>query len=237
MPFQATKAVRFVSLFFLAVLLIFTGCQGVFFKGQTEEKVVALTFDDGPDPVYTPQVLAILDRFNVRATFFMIGRQAQTYPEGVRQVQSRGHEIGNHSLRHLFYLSWLPPDRMRMEIRETQEVIYRINGEYPRYFRSPMGWVSKDLIAVCRELNLPIINGSVKAGDVSLPGTEYIIETVLSSVQSGDIIILHDAGGVSGFKDRSQTLDALPVIIKKLQDQGYRFVFLDELIHPPSKDR
>jgi peptidoglycan/xylan/chitin deacetylase (PgdA/CDA1 family) len=237
MPAKAKKNRRLVLLFILLVFPILSGCQGVYFKGQTEEKVVALTFDDGPDPIYTPRVLDILDRFEVRATFFMIGQQAQTYPDWVRRVRSRGHQIGNHSFRHLFYLSWLSPDRIRAEIGATQEVLYRINGEYPRYFRSPLGWVSNDLIAVCRELNLPIINGSVKAGDVSLPGTEQIIETVLSSVRNGDIIILHDAGGVGPYRDRTQTLEALPVIIEKLKNSGYHFVFLDELIYNPVKDR
>jgi peptidoglycan/xylan/chitin deacetylase (PgdA/CDA1 family) len=226
---------KIALLSFLLCALALCGCQGVYFKGQTEEKAVALTFDDGPDPFYTPQVLEILDRFNVPATFFMIGRQAQTYPEEVHRVKARGHQIGNHSQQHHFYLSWLPQERIRAEIVETQETLFRITGEYPRYFRPPLGWVSNDLIAVCRELNLPIINGSVKAGDVSLPGTGHIIDTVLSTVQNGDIIILHDAGGVGAYRNRSQTLEALPPIIEKLKDSGYKFVFLDEFIYMPPK--
>jgi peptidoglycan-N-acetylglucosamine deacetylase len=218
-------------------LLFLSGCQGGYFKGQTEEKVVALTFDDGPHPVYTPQVLDILDRFNVGATFFLIGSQAQAHPDQVRRIRERGHALGNHSFHHPFYLSWLSPEEIRAEILETQEVIHRIGGEYPRYFRPPLGWVSNDLVAVCRELNLPVINGSVKAGDVSRPGTERIIETVLADVESGDIIILHDAGGVEGYRDRGQTIEALPIIIERLKYSGYKFVFLDELIYLTRKDR
>jgi peptidoglycan-N-acetylglucosamine deacetylase len=225
-----------VALLFLGFPLL-SGCQGGYFKGQTEEKVVALTFDDGPHPVYTPQVLDILDRFNVRATFFLIGSQAQAHPDQVRGIRERGHALGNHSFHHPFYLSWLSPEGIRTEILETQEVIHRIGGEYPRYFRPPLGWVSNDLVAVCRELNLPVINGSVKAGDVSRPGTERIIETVLSDVESGDIIILHDAGGVEGYRDRGQTIEALPIIIERLKYSGYKFVFIDELIYLTKKDR
>ena len=121
-------------------------------------------------------------------------------------------------IHHLFYLPWLPPERIRQEIVEAQETIHRITGSYPSFFRSPLGWVSNDLVTVCRELKLPIINGSVKASDVSLPGTEYIIQTVLDKTRNGAIIILHDAGGVGFYRDRTQTLEALPVIIQNLKE-------------------
>jgi len=216
----------------LVLLLFFLGgCQGVYFRGQTEEKIVALTFDDGPHPVYTPRVLEILETFGVKATFFLIGRQARSHPEVVQQIKARGHEIENHSDNHLFYLPWLPAERMRQEIVAAQETIHRITGSYPSFFRSPLGWVSDDLVAVCRELKLPIINGSVKVGDVSLPGTEYIIQAVLDKTRNGAIIILHDAGGVGSYRDRTQTLAALPIIIQNLKDQGYKFVILKELIN------
>jgi len=219
-------------LFPLVLLLLFLGgCQGVYFRGQTEEKIVALTFDDGPHPVYTPRVLEILETFGVKASFFLIGHQARSHPEIVLQIKAQGHEIENHSDNHLFYLPWLPAERMRQEIVAAQETIHRITGSYPSFFRSPLGWVSDDLVAVCRELKLPIINGSVKVGDVSLPGTEYIIQAVLDKTRNGAIIILHDAGGVGSYRDRTQTLEALPIIIKNLKDQGYKFVILKELIN------
>jgi peptidoglycan/xylan/chitin deacetylase (PgdA/CDA1 family) len=221
-------------IFPLVLLLLFLGgCQGVYFRGQTEEKIVALTFDDGPHPVYTPRVLDILETAGVNATFFLIGRQVRSYPEVVRQIKAQGHEIENHSDNHLFYLPWLPVERMRQEIAGAQEAIYQITGRHPSYFRSPLGWVSNDLVAVCRELKLPIINGSVKAGDVSLPGTEYIIQTVLDKTSNGAIIILHDAGGVGRYRDRTQTLEALPVIIQNLKDRGYKFVLIKELLSIP----
>jgi peptidoglycan/xylan/chitin deacetylase (PgdA/CDA1 family) len=215
----------------LVLLLLFLGgCQGVYFRVQTEEKIVALTFDDGPHPVYTPRVLEILETFGVKATFFLIGRQARSHPEVVQQIKARGHEIENHSDNHLFYLPWLPAERMRQEIVAAQETIYRVTGSYPKFFRSPLGWVSNDLVAVCRELKLPIINGSVKASDVSLPGTEYIIQTVLDKTRNGAIIILHDAGGVGLYRDRTQTIEALPIIIQNLKERGYKFVILKDLI-------
>jgi peptidoglycan/xylan/chitin deacetylase (PgdA/CDA1 family) len=224
--------VKKLSIISLVLLLIFLGgCQGVYFRGQTEEKIVALTFDDGPHPVYTPRVLEILETFGVKATFFLIGRQARSSPEVVQQIKAQGHEIENHSDNHLFYLPWLPAERIRQEILEAQDTIHRITGSYPSFFRSPLGWVSNDLVAVCRELNLPIINGSVKASDVSLPGTEYIIQTVLDKTRSGAILILHDAGGVGHYRDRTQTLEALPIIIQNLKDRGYQFVTIRELVN------
>ena len=211
-----------------------SGCQGVLFRIQTQQKIVALTFDDGPDPVFTPQVLKLLDEYQVKATFFLLGRQAEAYPDLVRRIKARGHTLGNHSFSHAFNLSLMPREEIRREILKAQEVLFRITGEYPTLFRSPMGWVSEDLIAVCQELNLPIINGSIKAGDVSLPGTEHIISAVLDWVQAGDIIILHDAGGFGFYRDRTQTLQALPVILETLKERGYRFVTVPELLSGPS---
>jgi peptidoglycan/xylan/chitin deacetylase (PgdA/CDA1 family) len=227
------KKVRVLYIIFPLVLLLFFlgGCQGVYFRAQTEEKIVALTFDDGPHPVYTPQVLEILDTFGVKATFFLIGRQAQAHPEIVQQINARGHEIENHSDNHLFYLPWLPAERIRQEIVAAQETIHRITGSYPSFFRSPLGWVSNDLVAVCRELKLPIINGSVKASDVSLPGTEYIVRTVLDNTRNGAIVILHDAGGVGLYRDRTQTMEALPIIIQSLKERGYQFVLIKGLVN------
>jgi peptidoglycan/xylan/chitin deacetylase (PgdA/CDA1 family) len=226
------KKERVLYIIFPLVLLLFFlgGCQGVYFRAQTEEKIVALTFDDGPHPVYTQRVLEILETHGVKATFFLIGRQARSHPEVVLQIKAQGHEIENHSDNHLFYLPWLPAERIRQEIVDAQETIYRITGDYPSFFRSPLGWVSNDLVSVCRELKMPIINGSVKAGDVSLPGTEYIIQAVLDQTRSGAIIILHDAGGVGSYRDRTQTLQALPFIIQNLKELGYHFVLIKELI-------
>ena len=211
-----------------------SGCQGVLFRIQTQQKIVALTFDDGPDPVFTPQVLKLLDEYQVKATFFLLGRQAEAYPDLVRRIKARGHALGNHSFSHPFNLSLMPREEIRREILKAQEVLFRITGEYPTLFRSPMGWVSEDLIAVCQELNLPIINGSIKAGDVSLPGTEYIISAVLDWVKAGDIIILHDAGGFGFYRNRTQTLQALKVILETLKERGYRFVTVPELLLGPS---
>jgi len=228
--FPLTVRVTFAGFLFFS----FSGCQGVLFSIPTQEKVVALTFDDGPDPVYTPQVLTLLDEYQVKATFFLLGRQAEAYPDLVRRIKARGHALGNHSFSHAFNLSLMPREEIRREILKAQEALFRITGEYPTLFRSPMGWVSEDLVAVCLELNLPIINGSVKASDVSLPGTEYIISAVLDRVQAGDIIILHDAGGFGFYRDRTQTLQALPVILETLKERGYRFVTVPELLLGPS---
>jgi peptidoglycan/xylan/chitin deacetylase (PgdA/CDA1 family) len=221
-----------------AGLLIFSsGCQGGIFRIPTQEKIVALTFDDGPDPVFTPQVLKILDQFQVKATFFLLGSQAEAYPDLVRQIKARGHSLGNHSFNHDASLSFRSREESRREILKAQEVLYRITGEYPSLFRPPLGWVSEDVIAVCNELNLPIINGSVKASDVALPGVDYIVSAVVDYLRPGDIIILHDGGGFGFFKNRSQTLQALPIILEKLRGRGYDFVTVPVLLSQTSPHR
>jgi peptidoglycan/xylan/chitin deacetylase (PgdA/CDA1 family) len=215
-----------VNIIFLFML---SACHEGYFKPPIDRKLIALTFDDGPNPLYTPNVLKILEENDVKATFFLIGRQAQAYPEIVKQIQNNGHEIGNHSQNHLFRLAILTPQEIENEICTAQETIFKITGEYPAFFRPPFGCSSEKLVFSCQRLSLPLINGSVKAYDTTMPGKDYIVSTILNATNPGSIIILHDGGGFSLFKNRSQTLGALPEIIHTLKERGYTFVTVKDL--------
>jgi peptidoglycan/xylan/chitin deacetylase (PgdA/CDA1 family) len=183
---------------------------------------VALTFDDGPSQ-YTGQVLDILRKNRVHATFFLCGANAERYPALVRRIRAEGHEIGNHTYSHP-YLYLMDRDKIAGEIDRTQDVLTRITGRRPRLFRPPFGvrWFS--LWPLLRERGLTMVMWSIRAYDGRL-GADGIAKTTLDQLSPGAIILLHD-----GFEthapaeiDRSATVRALPAIIAGARRAGYRF--------------
>ena len=214
----------------MVFLLAFSGCGHGYTAFSVDQKFIALTFDDGPSQLYTPKVLEILKEHDIKATFFVIGRQAQAFPEIVRNVKAAGHEIENHSWNHLFLLSALSPRKIEKEICATQDIVFNITGEYPAFFRPPFGWTSDQLTIFCQRLSLPVIDGSIQPGDTAKPGKANIVSIILRSAEPGAIIILHDGGGFRFYKNRSETLEALPEVIQGLKDRGYIFVTIKELV-------
>lgn len=171
-------------------------------------KTVYLTFDDGPSASWTPRVLEVLDRYDIRATFFMLGREADTEPGLVDQVRAAGHSVGNHSVSHA-YLPKLSDSRLRHEVAD---------GVRSRCFRPPYGATTSRVRAAIARANMHQVLWDVDPRDWSRPGTPAIVSSVLTHVHDGSIVLLHDGGG-----DRSQTVAALPQIIEKLRARGYSF--------------
>ncbi|MGM0336895.1 polysaccharide deacetylase family protein [Enterococcus sp. AZ008] len=186
-----------------------------------EEKTVALTFDDGPDPNNTPKLLDILKQEKVNATFFVLGQNAQQYPEIVKVIANQGHEVGNHTYSHR-NLSSLNIDELSTEITATDEVIKNITGEYPKYVRPPYGSLNRNAVQV---INRPIIEWSVDSEDWRSRNVEEIIKKVQSTVYDGSIILLHDI--------HSETIQAIPTIIRILKEQGYAFKNISNLLGNP----
>jgi peptidoglycan/xylan/chitin deacetylase (PgdA/CDA1 family) len=187
---------------------------------------VALTFDDGPSVPYTGQVLDILRRNHVHATFFLCGANAERYPDLVRRIKAEGHEIGNHTYSHP-YLYLMDREKIAAEIDRTQETLQKISGERPRLFRPPFGVRWFTLWSLLRERGLTMVLRSVRGYDGRL-GADGIAKTTLDQLAPGAIILLHD-----GFEthepaevDRSATVRALPAIISGAQRAGYRFARL-----------
>lgn len=198
---------------------------------------LALTFDDGPSPIYTPQVLAVLARYRVRATFFMLGANVAKYPETVRRVAENGHVLANHTWSHP-NLDTLPAPEVRDQIERTNDVIARIaHTEPPVLFRAPGGHFAPAALQVCAELGMRAISWSVDPEDWHNPGAVPLVERTLRAARTGSIILNHD-GTLSqhavpehqGLADRSQTVHALHRIIPQLLDAGYRFTTPDA--HP-----
>lgn len=201
----------------------------VCYRGPDTEKLVALTFDDGPNQPYTSQILDVLDIYDSKATFFLIGNNVETYPEVVREIVERGHQVGNHSYTHADLLK-LDRQQMAKEIDLTAEIIKSVTGVAPKVFRPPHGFRDPVVLEQARERNLRVIQWSVMARDWKKPGAEVIADRVVHQVQNGSIILLHDGDGINHGGDRSQSVTATELIIQRLRQQGYRFVTIDELL-------
>jgi peptidoglycan-N-acetylglucosamine deacetylase len=197
---------------------------------QTSKKVVAITFDDGPNPVYTPQVLEIFSKAKGKATFFMIGEQMINHPEVVKQVADQGHEIGNHTFTHP-KLSQLSIQDCLKEIEETEELIEKMAGRKPVVFRPPYLDYNQDTISLLQKKRYPMIGAvNLEAQDWEQPGVEHIVRKSGEAVKDGSILIFHD-----GYGDRSQTIEAVQMLVSELTSQGYQLVTVSELLKQSEK--
>jgi peptidoglycan/xylan/chitin deacetylase (PgdA/CDA1 family) len=180
-------------------------------------KAIALTIDDGPSPVYTPQVLRLLARYQVTAAFSMIGLEVQAHPALAREVAAAGHLIVNHTWSHL-NLAWLPPTLVTDQMTRAAEVIHAATGRNPGLFRAPYGAWSPFVLGQCAHTGLVPLGWSVDPRDWSRPGVPAIVANIMGHTRAGSIILEHDGGG-----DRSQTLAALKIVIPRLLAAGYHF--------------
>ncbi len=170
---------------------------------------IALTIDDGPDPVVTPQVLALLDRHRVSATFFCIGEQAERYPELCREIVRRGHAVENHSQRHRHHFSLLGPIGFRREIEAAQRTLTRITGVVPTFFRAPAGLRNPFLAPVLANLGLQLASWSARGFDTRTGNASRVLQRLLHGLRPGAILLLHDGNA-------AQTPDGIPVIVAVL---------------------
>jgi peptidoglycan/xylan/chitin deacetylase (PgdA/CDA1 family) len=186
--------------------------------GQETDKVVALSFDDGPNPTWTPQVLQILQAKQVQATFCDVGRWATAYPELVRAEVAQGNTICDHTVDHDTTLDRAPHDRVAYEIAGGADLIVTAAGVRPSFYRPPAGMLSPDVVATAHAQRMRVLTWSVDPSDYLMPPPEVLLSRILSQVSSGAIILLHDGGGF-----RANTVAVLPVLIDTLRAQGYRF--------------
>ncbi|MEU6405261.1 polysaccharide deacetylase family protein [Streptomyces sp. NPDC046985] len=176
-----------------------------------------LTFDDGPSPQYTPQVLDILARHDVQATFMVCGGMADKSRDLVARMADEGHVVGNHTWSHPL-LTHRTRGVIRDEIERTSDLIEKVYGERPLWFRAPYGAWNRDVFQINAELGMEPLAWSVDSMDWTTPGTDAIVRRVLRGAAPGVVVLHHDAGG-----DRSQTVRALRTYLPTLLDKGYRF--------------
>lgn len=191
-----------------------------FSGGVSSEKEVALTFDDGPDPETTPQILDVLKQEGVPATFFVVGSKAEQYPDLIRREAEEGHDLGNHTFHH-FELTELDPDGVRAEITRTNQALEQILGAKTRWFRAPGCHYTPDALKVIRECGMVRVDTQDNSGDWANPGVSNILRRTLTHLSPGDVILCHDR--------IPQTVEALPRLIHTLRKRGYRIVPLARL--------
>ena len=229
-----TTKVKSILFFMITLLIIIFSSEeisslvhnkDIFFKnGSRNEKMIALTFDDGPHPKETHEVLDVLDKYNVKGTFFVVGKHANWYSEPLKRAAKEGHEIGNHTFSHPD-ISCLSSDDIKREIKECEDTLIKLTGKRPTLFRPPYGSYSKDKLAeIAKESGYKIILWTtIDAKDWKNPPSSQISDTIINKAQNGDIILLHDYG-------TENTVKALDTIISEMIKKGYKFVTVSELI-------
>lgn len=191
-------------------------------KGVRGEKLVSITFDDGPNPRATPVILDALAQHDVRATFFFLGRHVERWPELVARAAREGHQIGNHGYYHQ-KLHLKSPTYVRDDLERGKRAIEAAGGGTPSVFRAPHGFRSPWVTRIARQLGERTIGWSLGVWDSDCPGVEAIVERSLQGIKPGSILLLHDGDGYDIDGDRMQTALALPKILAALKLRGYSF--------------
>ncbi len=218
---------KFLILFILPMLIISASAGGeVIANNSAASKKIAITFDDGPHPSHTEEILDILKEYNVKATFFILGCNAERYPAIVKRTFDEGHELGNHTYNHVF-VNRVSDSELLEEIRKTDEVIKKITGTSPVVFRPPGGAYNDAKVKVIASEGHKCILWSwwQDTRDWSCPGVDKVVSTVMDNLHDGDIVLFHDFN--SG---NTPTAAALRIIIPQLIEKGYEFVSVSELI-------
>lgn len=230
-----TSKVKYILLFMVTLFIIILNSQNIssltenkdiFFKnGSRKEKMIALTFDDGPHPKETHEILDVLCKYNVKGTFFVVGKHTKWYSEALIRASKEGHEIGNHTFSHPD-ISNLNSDDITREIKECEDILVNLTGKRPTLFRPPYGSYSKEKLGrIAQKSGYKIILWTtIDAKDWKNPPSLQISDTIISKAQNGDIILLHDYG-------TKNTVKALDIIIPQMMKKGYKFVTVSEIIN------
>jgi len=193
------------------------GSANVYHQHQNLEKKIALTFDDGPHPILTPRILSILEKYQIKATFFIVGENAKNYPLVVEQILNQGHEIGNHTYTH--------DNISKQEIEACEKIIYELTDYRTKLFRPPEGAINQTVRYISADLDYDIILWDIDTRDWDHTSPLQISKNVMEKIRSGSIILMHDY-----ISYNSPTPEALETIIPALLEQGYQFVIISELI-------
>ena len=187
---------------------------------------VALTFDDGPDPRVTPEVLSILDRYSAKASFFCIGRRAEAAPDLVSEIVRRGHRVENHTYRHSNAFSLFSPRALEREVDRAQAVLGELSGCAPQYFRAPAGVRSPWLEAVLVSRGLRLVSWTRRAFDTMTDDVGKVVGRLTHDVAAGDVLLLHDGSTAGLRRGRPVVVDALPRLLDELASKGLSAVAL-----------
>lgn len=196
----------------------------IFTHGEAGQRRVALTFDDGPHKEFTPEILDILKRENICATFFVVGQNAENMPDMIDRLMDEGHEIGNHTYEHTF-LKGLDKERQTREIDLCDDELFYHSEYCTHLLRPPGGLYDDNVIDICAERGYSIVIWSIDTRDWTGASTQKIIDTVMDNLEDGSIILLHDFN-----RPGSHTVEAVSQLIPEIKKLGYSFVTVSELI-------
>lgn len=207
--------------------------QGTIRQALFPFRASALTFDDGPSPVWTPRILDVLGRYHVKATFFMVGMAVEKYPEVAAEVARRGHTIGSHGWSHAC-LPLLDARTLIYEIEHAAAAIEKAVGKRPLYFRPPWGLYNRRVLDELRQRGYLTVLWSRSSQDWRNPGAETIVDLAARSPVSGDILLFHDGGNYPSATipntSRQQTMEALPLVIERLEKPGFQLKSIDDVV-------
>jgi peptidoglycan/xylan/chitin deacetylase (PgdA/CDA1 family) len=195
----------------------------------TGTKQLALTYDDGPNDPHTRHLLEVLARHNVYATFFLIGRYVQQFPDIVREVVKAGHAVGNHTFTHPL-LIFKSEEEIRRELSDCRAALQDAIGYHSNLFRPPFGGRRPTVLRIARELDLASVMWNVTGYDWSAPPAAVIEHKVVKQIRGGDVILLHDGGHRQMSADRSQTVIATDRLIARYKSEGYEFRTVPEMM-------
>lgn len=219
----------FILLYAVVPYFLSRGIGLKVFKKGTDSSKIAFTFDDGPDPVYTPILLDLLKKNEVKATFFVVGSKAKKHPELIRRMHQEGHLIGIHNYVH--QSNWfMSPWKVRKGLKDTAEIIENITGVRTVFYRPPWGMLN--LFDFIKRDPYKIILWSIMAEDWRTSGGSAKIKQRLSSIKGGDIILLHDCGDTPGAELDAprNTINALKDVLRTVKTKGFTCVRVDELV-------
>ncbi|MHB8124839.1 MAG: polysaccharide deacetylase family protein [Desulfitobacteriaceae bacterium] len=199
--------------------------KDLLFEVITTEKLIALTFDDGPDES-TEEILDVLKKYNVKATFFVVGKNCLERIDTLKRISLEGHEVGNHTYTHPKFRA-KSCEQISQELEKTSQVIFQTINYFPQYFRPPGGTINLRILEAAKAQHLRIVLWTPEedSKDWQNPGVATIVRNVTKNAKGGSIILMHDGGGA-----RKQTIDALPRIIEQLEADGYQFATLSDLL-------
>jgi peptidoglycan-N-acetylglucosamine deacetylase len=204
------------------------GFGPTFVSGAKGSKQIALTYDDGPNDPHTLQLIEVLARHDVRATFFLIGRYVQQRPDIVLQLMKAGHVLGNHTFTHP-HLIVSSGVETRNQLEACQRAVQEATGEAPQLFRPPFGGRRPETLRIVRTLGMEPVMWNVTSWDWKMPPAEKIVRTCMRQMRGGDILLMHDGSHVAMGADRSQTVLATERLIQRYKQEGYEFVTVPEM--------
>lgn len=195
----------------------------IYWSGSSTKKAVALTFDDGPDPIYTPKILSVLAKHNAKATFFLVGEQTRRNLALVEIILAEGHEIGSHTMTHPDSNSQ-PSQQLENEVLASIDLLQSISNQKIKYLRPPYGHLSPSYYSACQTRGVTMILWSIDSNDWKIPPVDKLVEQVASQIQPGSIILFHDGGGV-----RQNTVEALDRLLPLLRQKKLEPITLSKM--------